>query len=175
MSVIISMRCQLLVNLKYHRTAFILTNLRIVGTHKMSYTLMLKNPLITSLIGTYILVYNKGDFYMEILHVYGKVFIFRDVILHMLHVTGGKRCSPMVKGCMVGCAVEGGFNGKPDEKSKPLLNLDTTGEYLNFSLNPISHHSNPASFLLTNILHLLLYKSLQDSILALIHSKLQSR
>ena len=110
------------------------------------------------LIGTYILVYNKGDFYMEILHVYGKVFNFRDVILHMLHVTGGKRCSPMVKGCMVGCAVEGGFNGKPDEKSKPLLNLDTTGEYLNFSLNPISPHSNPASFLLTNILHLLLYK-----------------
>ena len=47
----------------------------------------------------------------------------------MLHVTGGKRCAPMVKGCMVGCSVEGGFNGKPDEKSKPLLNLDTTGNY----------------------------------------------
>ena len=46
----------------------------------------------------------------------------------MLHVSGSKRCPPMVKGCMVGCSIEGGFNGKPDEKSKQLLSLDTTGK-----------------------------------------------
>ena len=34
---------------------------------------------------------------------------------------------------MVGCAIEGGFNGKPDEKSKPLLRLDTAGRNLLFS------------------------------------------
>ena len=46
----------------------------------------------------------------------------------MLHVSGSKRCPTTVKGCMVGCAIEGVFNGKPDEKSKPLLSLDTTGK-----------------------------------------------
>ncbi|XP_060578993.1 85/88 kDa calcium-independent phospholipase A2-like isoform X3 [Ruditapes philippinarum] len=48
----------------------------------------------------------------------------KDVILHMLHVSGAKRCDSSVKGCMAGCSSEGRFNGKPDERCKSLFNLD---------------------------------------------------
>lgn len=48
----------------------------------------------------------------------------KDVILHMLHVSGAKRCTADIKGCLAGCSVEGRNNGKPDEKSKSLFNLD---------------------------------------------------
>ncbi|KAL4239748.1 85/88 kDa calcium-independent phospholipase A2 [Mactra antiquata] len=48
----------------------------------------------------------------------------KEIILHMLHVSGAKRCSNNTKGCMVGCSAEGNFNGKPDDKSKPLFVLD---------------------------------------------------
>lgn len=48
----------------------------------------------------------------------------KDIILHMLHVSGAKRCSSSIKGCMAGCSAEGKFNGKPDEKNKPLFQLD---------------------------------------------------
>ena len=60
----------------------------------------------------------------------------------MLHVSGGKRCPPTVKGCMVGCSIEGGFNGKPDEKSKPLLRLDTAGINLWFVYSAALFSSN---------------------------------
>lgn len=48
----------------------------------------------------------------------------KEVILNMLHVSGAKRCSASGKGCMAGCAVEGGYNGKADEKWRPLFSLD---------------------------------------------------
>ncbi|XP_052261782.1 85/88 kDa calcium-independent phospholipase A2-like isoform X1 [Dreissena polymorpha] len=50
----------------------------------------------------------------------------KDIILHMLHMSGAKRCKDTCKGCMVGCSPEGTFNGKPDEKSKNLFKLDKT-------------------------------------------------
>ncbi|WAQ97403.1 PLPL9-like protein [Mya arenaria] len=46
------------------------------------------------------------------------------VILHMLHVSGAKRCSTDTKGCVAGCSMEGTNNGKPEEKSKKLFQLD---------------------------------------------------
>ncbi|XP_052770064.1 85/88 kDa calcium-independent phospholipase A2-like isoform X2 [Mya arenaria] len=47
-----------------------------------------------------------------------------EVILHMLHVSGAKRCSTDTKGCVAGCSMEGTNNGKPEEKSKKLFQLD---------------------------------------------------
>jgi len=54
----------------------------------------------------------------------------RDVLLHMLHVSGARRCDSEVKGCQAGCSPEGNFNGKPDERSKNLFNLDKMGRPL---------------------------------------------
>ena len=45
----------------------------------------------------------------------------------MLNMSGAKRCSTSVKGCMAGCSPEGKYNGKPDEKYKPFLTLDKMG------------------------------------------------
>jgi len=45
-------------------------------------------------------------------------------------MSGAKRCPEAVKGCMVGCAIEGHFNGKPEENSKHLFQLDKMGKCL---------------------------------------------
>nr|KAG5709665.1 hypothetical protein BaRGS_027690 [Batillaria attramentaria] len=49
----------------------------------------------------------------------------RELILYLLHVSGAKRCTSEVKGCVAGCSPEGSHNGVPDKAMSNLMRVDS--------------------------------------------------
>lgn len=48
----------------------------------------------------------------------------RDVILYMLHISGGRRCRKNAHGCLKGCVMEGNYNGTVDDTMQHVMTLD---------------------------------------------------